>query len=82
MLEEFDDGIVMFDAGAGATHLLNLTAAETLTLVQEFPGLTTSALYARLLHRLEIGKEALPETAVEELLRRLDDLQLVCAREA
>jgi PqqD family protein of HPr-rel-A system len=82
VLEEFDDGIVMFDTGAGATHLLNLTAAETLAIVQESPGLTTSALYERLLLRLEIGRDALPESALKELMRRLDDLQLVCARNA
>ena len=46
----------MFDAGVGATHLLNPTAAEALAIVQEVPGLVDRpncmrALLARLEHR-------------------------------
>lgn len=77
LFEDFDDGIVLFDAAVGATHLLNPTAAEALAIVQEQPGLATAELHAQLLARLEIGADALPLAALDELLRRLEDLQLV-----
>jgi PqqD family protein of HPr-rel-A system len=79
VIEEFDDGIVMFDALVGATHLLNVTAAETLAIVSESPDLATAAIHRRLLDRLELGEEALPLAALEELLWRLEDLNLVAA---
>lgn len=79
LFEDFDDGIVLFDAAVGATHLLNPTAAEALAIVQEVPGLATDDLHARLLARLEIGGDALPRAALDELMRRLEDLQLVSA---
>jgi len=79
VIEEFDDGIVMFDALVGATHLLNVSAAETLTIVQESPGMTAEAIHRRLLERLELTEEDLPLAALEELLWRLEDLNLVAA---
>jgi PqqD family protein of HPr-rel-A system len=79
LFEDFDDGIVMFDAAVGATHLLNPTAAEALAIVQEHPGLSTAELHAQLLRRLEIAADVLPAAALAELMRRLEDLQLVSA---
>lgn len=69
----------MFDALVGATHLLNSSAAETLAIVQESPGLTTAAIHRCLLERLEIEAEVLPFAALEELLWQLEDLNLVAA---
>jgi len=77
LFEDFDDGIVMFDALVGATHLLNATAAEALAIIQSEPGLDTGAVHARLVERLAIGTDALPVAAVDELLWRLEDLNLV-----
>lgn len=79
LYEDFDDGIVMFDALVGSTHLLNASAAETLALVQETPNLTAPEIHRRLLERLRIGDDALPRGALEELLWRLEDLNLVAA---
>jgi PqqD family protein of HPr-rel-A system len=79
VIEEFDDGIVMFDALVGATHLLNVTAAETLAIVSEFPGLETAAIHRSLLERLELEEDVLPLAALEELLWRLEDLNLIAA---
>jgi PqqD family protein of HPr-rel-A system len=79
VIEDFDDGIVMFDALVGATHLLNVSAADTLTIVQESPGMTAEAIHRRLLDRLELTEEDLPLAALEELLWRLEDLNLVAA---
>lgn len=77
VFEEFDDGILLFDARVGGTHLLNATAAETLEVVQATPGLTAAAIRARVQERLGLSDEALPPQAVEELLLRLADLCLV-----
>jgi PqqD family protein of HPr-rel-A system len=77
--DEFDDGIVMFDALVGATHLLNVSAADTLAIVGEFPGLDSAAIHRRLLDRLAIADDALPLAALEELLWRLEDLNLIAA---
>jgi len=77
VFEDFDDGIVMFDALVGATHLLNASAAEALAIIQESPGVATAAIHRRLLERLELTEEVLPLAAVEELLWRLEDLNLV-----
>ena len=74
---DFDDGVVMFDTGEGATHLLNATAAEALTILQEVPGLSTAELHARVLLRLGIGPDVLPIAALEELLHHSEDLNLV-----
>ena len=79
LYEDFDDGIVMFDAQVGATHLLNASAAEALAIVQESPGLSAVAIHRRLLERLEIADDVLPFAALEELLWRLEDLSLVAA---
>src|SRR5450631_2681990 len=49
VIEEFDDGIVMFDVLVGATHLLNVSAVDTLAIVSESPGLQTAAIHLRLL---------------------------------
>lgn len=79
--EEFDDGIVMFDALVGATHLLNATAAETLDILQEHgpAGLATSEIHRELLERLQLGEDVIPLAAVEELVWRLEDLGLIAA---
>jgi PqqD family protein of HPr-rel-A system len=77
--EEFDDRVVLFDALVGSTHLLNATAAEALAIIEETPGLGTAAIHRELLARLELDAEALPLPAVEELLWRLEDLNLVGA---
>jgi PqqD family protein of HPr-rel-A system len=79
LFEDFDDGIVMFDALVGATHLLNASAAETLAIVEDAPGLATAVIHRRLLERLGIAEAALPLSALDELLWRLEDLNLVCA---
>ena len=76
---DFDDGIVMFDARVGATHLLNASAAETLASVQEFPGLTAEEIYQTLLERLQLDEDALPFGQVLELLWHLENLGLVAA---
>ena len=69
----------MFDALVGATHLLNVSAADTLAIVQESPGMTAGAIHRSLLERLELTEEDLPLAALEELLWRLEDLNLVAA---
>jgi PqqD family protein of HPr-rel-A system len=79
VFEDFDDGTVMFDALVGATHLLNASAAEALTIVQATPGLPAAAIHHRLLERLQVAENVLPLAAVEELLWRLEDLNLVSA---
>jgi PqqD family protein of HPr-rel-A system len=82
VIEDFDDGIVVFDALVGATHLLNLSAADTLEIVRDSPGLATTAVHRRLLERLELGEETLPLAALEELLWQLEDLNLIAAAAA
>ena len=77
VFEEFEDGILLFDARVGSTHLINATAAESLEVVRDTPGLTADAIRARVLERLALPPEALPQEAVEELLVRLADLCLV-----
>ena len=77
VFEDFDDGIVMFDALVGSTHLVNVTAAEALAIVEEAPGLTAAEIHERLLARLELRADALPRPAVDELLGRLAALDLV-----
>jgi PqqD family protein of HPr-rel-A system len=79
VVDEFDDGIVMFDALVGATHLLNVSAADTLAIVSEFPGLDAATIHRRLLDRLDLAEEVLPLAALEELLWRLEDLNLIAA---
>jgi PqqD family protein of HPr-rel-A system len=79
LFEDFDDGIVMFDTLVGATHLLNASAAETLAIVEDAPGVVTAVIHRRLLERLAIPESALPLSALEELLWRLENLDLICA---
>ena len=79
LFADFDDGIVMFDAGIGSTHLINPTAAEALMIVEQTPGLGGDAIYRALLARLELGESALPRDAVIELLWQLENLGLVAA---
>ena len=79
IFEDFDDAIVMYDALVGATHLINVTAAEALAVIQESPGLAVEDIHRRLLERLAIDERALPHAAVEELLWHLEDLDLVSA---
>lgn len=79
MFEDFDDGIVMFDALVGATHLLNATAAEALAVIERQPGLDTQTIHARLLERLGLGADVLAIADVDELLWRLEDMNLVGA---
>lgn len=69
----------MFDTLVGATHLLNASAAETLAIIEETPGLPLDAIHRRLLERLATGQDALPLAALEELLWHLEHLNLVCA---
>jgi PqqD family protein of HPr-rel-A system len=79
IVEDFDDGIVMFDALVGATHLLNVSAADTLEIVRDSPGLASAAIHRHLLERLEVGEDVLPLAALEELLWQLENLNLVVA---
>jgi PqqD family protein of HPr-rel-A system len=76
LFEEFDDGIVVFDALVGSTHLVNVTAAEALELLGAGDGLTAAQLHAALLERLGLAASALPRAAVDELLARLAQLDL------
>ena len=79
LFEDFDDGIVMFDALVGSTHLVSVTAAETLAIVNEAPGLTAPVIYRRLLERTAVEEAALPFAALRELLWQLENLNLVTA---
>lgn len=79
VFEDFDDGILVFDARVGGTHLVNATAAEALEVVTATPGLTAAEIHRRVLERLGLAEATLPLAAVEELLHRLADLCLVSA---
>ena len=72
LFADFDDGIVMFDVAIGSTHLINPTAAETLTIVERTPGLGAEAIYRALLAQLELDESALPRDAVIQLLWQLE----------
>ena len=67
----------MFDALVGSTHLLDASAAETLAIIDEAPGLDASAIHAQRLERLELSAEALPLATVEALLQRFEAMALV-----
>jgi len=82
LFQDFEDGVVMFDALVGSTHLLDASAAETLAVVEEVPGLDAPAIHARLLERLELSADALPLAAVEALLRRFEAMALLSAERA
>ena len=77
LFEEFDDGIVLFDSAVGSTHLLNVTAAEALAVVEEAPGLDARAIQLRIVERLGLTTEELPLPAVESLLDRFESLNLL-----
>jgi PqqD family protein of HPr-rel-A system len=79
LFEDFDDGIVLFDALVGSTHLVNVTAAEVLAVVQEAPGLDAAAIQHRVLERLDLSQDALPLSAVAALLQRFELLNIVRA---
>lgn len=80
VFEELDDGVMLFDALVGGTHLVNVTAAEMLALIDECPGLTTAEVRERLVSRLGVPDEALPLNAVEDLLQWLARLNIVAAQ--
>ena len=77
LFQDFEDGVVLFDALVGSTHLLDASAAETLAIIEEAPGLDASAIHAKLLERLQLSAEALPLATVETLLHRFEALALV-----
>ncbi len=79
VFEDFDDGIVMFDALVGSTHLMSVTAAEALAAITDSPGLTSAELYHALLARTGIRADALALDDVVELLQQLENLDLVTA---
>ena len=76
---DFDDGILMFDAKIGGTHLLNISAAEALAVIEESPALTASDIHFKVLERMQLSGSALPFPALAELLWRLEDLNLIAA---
>ena len=76
LFEDFDDGIVLFDAQVGGTHLVNPTAAEALEVVLESPGLPAADIHRRVLARLGLAEQALPRAALDELLHKLAELCL------
>ena len=82
LFQDFDDGVVLFDTLVGSTHLLDASAAETLAIIEEAPGLEASAIHARLLERLVLSAEALPLPTVEALLQRFEAVALVSAEPA
>jgi len=80
VFEELDDGVLMYDALVGGTHLINVTAQEALELLLQAPGLTAAELHARVLERLELDAAVLPLDAMESLLQRLAELDIVAAQ--
>ena len=82
LFQDFEDGVVLFDALAGSTHSLDASAAETLAIIEEAPGLDASAIHARLLERLDLAAEALPLATVEALLQRFEAMALVSVERA
>lgn len=82
LFQDFEDGVVLFDALVGSTHLLDASAAETLAIVEEAPGLDASAIHARLLERLELPADALPLATLEALLHRFEAMALLSVEDA
>ena len=78
LFQDFEDGVILFDALVGSTHLLDASAAETLAIIEDAPGLDASAIHAALLDRLALSAEALPLSAVDALLQRFEAMALVC----
>ena len=77
LFQDFEDGVILYDALVGSTHLLDASAAETLAIIEEAPGLDASAIHAALLDRLQLSPEALPLAAVDALLQRFEAMALV-----
>lgn len=77
VFEDLDDGVLLYDALVGGTHLLNATAAEMLCLIEERPGLSADAIRDALIARLELPPASLPVESVEELLQWLARLDIV-----
>jgi PqqD family protein of HPr-rel-A system len=82
LFQDFEDGVVLFDALVGSTHLLDASAAETLAIIDQAPGLDASAIHAELVQRLEISSEALPLATVEALLQRFEAMALISVERA
>lgn len=82
VLEDLDDGVLLYDALVGGTHLLNATAAEMLSIIEERPGLSGPEIRADLVARLELTDASLPLQAVEDLLRWLARLDIVAGQPA
>ena len=79
LFEDLDDGVVLFDAQVGGTHLVNPTAAEALEVILESPGLTAAQIHRRVLDRLGLTDQALPLAALDELLHKLAELWLIAS---
>lgn len=82
LFQDLEDGVVMFDTLVGSTHLLDASAAETLAIIEQAPGLDASAIHAELLKRLELSAESLPLATVEALLQRFEAMALVSVESA
>jgi PqqD family protein of HPr-rel-A system len=82
LFQDFEDGVVLFDALVGSTHSLDASAAETLAIIEHAPGLDASAIHAELLERLELSAESLQLATVEALLQRFEAMALVSAESA
>jgi PqqD family protein of HPr-rel-A system len=77
VLEDLDDGVLLYDARVGGTHLLNATAAEMLSVIEDTPGLTTAAIRTELIARMELAQASLPLESLEALLQWLAQLNIV-----
>jgi len=77
LFQDFDDGVVLFDTLVGSTHLLDASAAETLAIIEQAPGLDASTIHAQLLARLELAADVLPLSTIEVLLERFEAMSLV-----
>jgi PqqD family protein of HPr-rel-A system len=82
LFQDFDDGVVLFDALVGSTHLLDPSAAETLAIIEQSPGLDAPAIHAALLERLDLSGDALPLETMQALLQRFEAMALVSAERA
>lgn len=80
VFEDMDDGVLLYDSLVGRTHLLNATAAETLTVLERNPGLTSDAIRRHVTEALDLPVDALPLSAVEELLDWFERLGILVAR--
>jgi PqqD family protein of HPr-rel-A system len=80
VFEDMDDGVLLYDALVGRTHLLNATAAEMLTVIEQTPGLSSDAIRLRVAQELQLTADALPLPAVEELLDWFARLGIVVAQ--